>query len=84
MPIRIPAICPISVLAQDARALIAELGERQEPIVITQRGREVAVLLPVDLYRELANRVQPLTASPRLFRPGDGRRFEMEMTVEDG
>ena len=43
---RIPEIRPISDLARDARALVARARERQEPIVITQRGRDVAVLLP--------------------------------------
>ena len=83
MPIRIPAIHPISDLARDARGLIAKMADRHEPIVITQRGREVAVLLPVDLYRELEAHAQPRIVSPRLARPEDAPRFEMTMTIAD-
>jgi len=77
MGTRLPAIHPISDLARDARSLVAKLRERQEPIVITQRGREVAVLLPVELYRDLEARALPRIASPRLAKPEDARRFEM-------
>jgi prevent-host-death family protein len=80
--VRIPLIHPISDLARDARALVVKMRERQEPIVITQRGREVAVLLPVELYRELESRAQPRIVSPRLARPEDARRFEMTMSVD--
>jgi prevent-host-death family protein len=83
MSIRIPLIHPISDLARDARALVAKVQERQEPVVITQRGPEVAVLLPVEVYRELEARSRPRIASPRLVKPEDTRRFEMTMTVVD-
>ena len=80
---RIPSIHPISELARDARELIAGAQERHEPVVITQRGREVAVLLPVDLYRELERRATPRVPSPRLVHPEDAKRFEMTMSISD-
>ena len=83
MAIRIPFIHPLSELARDARALVAKARERNEPVVITQRGREVAVLLPVELYRELEARAQPRVPSPRLARPEDASRFSMTMTVSN-
>jgi prevent-host-death family protein len=83
MAIRIPSIHPISDLARDARGLVAKARERQEPVVITQRGREVAVLLPIEVYRELEARSRPRIVSPRLAKPEDARRFEMKMTVVD-
>ena len=52
MAVRIPEIHPITDLARDARALVERVRQRREPIVITQRGREVAVLVPVELYRK--------------------------------
>ncbi|MCL5961778.1 MAG: type II toxin-antitoxin system Phd/YefM family antitoxin [Chloroflexi bacterium] len=65
MAIRIPEIHPISDLARDARSLVERARRRQEPIVIAQRGREVAVLVPIELYRK---------------RRFDWAKFRMEMT----
>jgi prevent-host-death family protein len=82
MPMHIPEIRPISDLARDARALVERVRERHEPMVITQRGHEVAVLLPVELYRELESLAHPRVVSPRLARTEDALRFEMTMTVD--
>jgi len=69
---------------RDARAVISEARSKHEPVVITQRGREVAVLLPVELYRELESRGPSRTMSPRLARPEDAKRFTMTVTVDRG
>lgn len=78
---KIPEIHPISDLARDARALVERVRQRQEPIVITQRGRDVAVLVPVELYRKMESLVEHRVVSPRLVYPGDAANFRMEMTV---
>ncbi len=78
---RIPEICPITALARDARALVERARRRQEPIVITQRGREAAVLVPVELYRRLESVLGNRIVSPRLAHPEDAERFKMAMTV---
>jgi prevent-host-death family protein len=75
--IPIPAIHWISDLARYARALVARVRERQEPVISVQRGREVTVLLPVELYRKLAAGSQPRIVSSQLARPDDARRFEV-------
>ena len=79
MALRLPEIHPISELARDARALIARARERQEPIVITQRGRAVAVLLPVEVYREMQQRLTARIVSPRLVNPADAVAFQMRV-----
>ncbi len=79
---RLPEIHSISDLARDARGLLQRARERNEPIVITQRGHEAAVLLPVELYREL-ERLASQMVSPRLVRRKDAAQFRMEMTVTD-
>ena len=84
MTLRIPSIHPISDLARDARAVIGEACSTHEPIVITQRGREVAVLLSVELYRELQSRSAPRIMSPRLASTEDPERFRMAVTVDEG
>lgn len=80
---RLPEIHPVSDLSRDARALIQRARERQEPIVITQRGREAAILVPVELYRKMERAAAALVASPRLARAEDAARFRMQMTVTD-
>lgn len=80
MAIRIPEIHPISDLARDARSLVERARRRQEPIVIAQRGREVAVLVPIELYRKMESRIAHRIASPRLVHPEDAAKFRMEMT----
>lgn len=79
----LPEIRPISDLSRDARALIQRARERQEPIVITQRGHEAAVLVPVDLYRRMLRLAAPRVPSPRLARAEDAARFRMQMTLID-
>lgn len=78
---RLPEIRPISDLVRDARKLIARARERQEPIVITQRGRDTAVLVPIELYRKTEQMLSPHLLSPRLVRPEDAARFRMEVTA---
>jgi prevent-host-death family protein len=81
MAIRIPEIRPISDLARQARRLVERARERREPIVITQRGRDAAVLVPIELYRRTERMLSPQLLSPRLVRPEDAERFRMEVTV---
>ncbi len=78
---RVPEIRPVSDLVRDARRLITRARERQEPIVITQRGRDVAVLVPIELYRRTERMLSPHLLSPRLVRPEDAEKFRMEVTV---
>ena len=78
---RIPMICPITDLARDARRLVEHARERQEPIVITQRGRDAAVLVPIELYRKLESQAAHRIVSPRLVHPEDAERFLMSMEV---
>ena len=78
---RIPEIHPISDLARDAKSLVERARERQEPIVITQRGRDAAVLLPTELYRKLERQVIRQMASPRLVNAEDAKRLRMVMTI---
>src|SRR5919201_732903 len=79
--VRIPEICPITELARDARRLIERARRRQETIVITQRGRDAAVLVPIELYRKLESGLSHRIVSPRLVDPEDAERFKMAMTV---
>lgn len=83
MVFHLPEIRPVSDLARDARALIERARQRQEPVIITQRGRDVAVLLPIELYRTMERRLMPRIVSPHLVNPDDAVRFQMQVTVAD-
>ena len=69
---RIPAIKSITDLAREAKLLVAQARESQEPIVITQRGREVAVLLPIELYRQLQE-----ARTYHIMSPQGGRTYRI-------
>jgi prevent-host-death family protein len=79
--LKIPEIRPISDLARDARALVERARERQEPIVITQRGRDAVVLVPIELYRKLERERRHHLISPRLVNPEDAEHFKVTMTI---
>lgn len=78
---KIPMICPITDLARDARSLIERARRTQEPIVITQRGRDAAVLVPIELYRKLEGESVHRIMSPRLVNSEDAKRFTMSMEI---
>lgn len=78
---KIPEIRPISDLARDAKKLVALAREKQEPIVITQRGRDAAVLLPIELYRKLEEGRTFRMPSVRLANPEDAQFFVKTMEV---
>lgn len=77
----IPEIHPISDLARDAKRLVERARQRHEPIVITQRGREVAVLLPIELYHQMDRQIPRQVFSPRLVRPEEAERFRATMSI---
>jgi len=78
---RLPEIRPISDLAREARSLVERARERQEPIVITQRGRDAAVLVPIELYRRIEQIARDRTSMPRRLHPEDAAKFRMEVTI---
>jgi len=80
---RIPEVHPITDLARDARGLVERMRTRREPVVITQRGREVAVLLPVELYREMERGFAHRVPGLRFTNPSQAEDFRMEMAVEE-
>ena len=47
---RIPELIPVTDLRRDAAAILKRVESSSQPLVITQRGRSVAVMLSVDAY----------------------------------
>ncbi len=49
---KIPAIIPVTDLRQDAAAVMKKLQDSQDPLVVTQRGRAIAVIQSIDAYEK--------------------------------
>jgi prevent-host-death family protein len=47
---KIPEIIPVSDLRQDAAAILKRLQGSADPLVVTQRGRAIAVIQSMDAY----------------------------------
>ena len=49
---KIPDIIPVTDLRQDTAAVLKKLQSAAGPLVVTQRGRAVAVLQSIDAYEK--------------------------------
>ena len=49
---KIPDIIPVTDLRQDAAAVLKKLQGAVHPLVVTQRGRAIAVLQSIDAYEK--------------------------------
>ena len=49
---KIPDIIPVTDLRQDAASVLKKLRSSAGPLVITQRGRAIAVIQSVDAYEK--------------------------------
>jgi prevent-host-death family protein len=49
---KIPSIIPVTDLRQDAAAVLKKLKDAAGPLVITQRGRAIAVIQSIDAYEK--------------------------------
>jgi prevent-host-death family protein len=47
---KVPEIIPVTDLRQDAAAALKRVRNSKQPVVITQRGRAVAIMLSVEAY----------------------------------
>ncbi len=56
-------VVPISKAASALASLIKRGKERQQPIVVTQKGYPTGVLLPIDLYSKLRELAQQEVAA---------------------
>ena len=60
-------IIPVSDLRQDAAKILKQLNKNNEPLIITQRGRAVAVMIGVEAYEKSEHEKELL----RLLAKGD-------------
>ncbi|NCC26443.1 MAG: type II toxin-antitoxin system Phd/YefM family antitoxin [Deltaproteobacteria bacterium] len=50
--VKIPEIVPVSDFRQDAAAVLKKLRSGTGPLVVTQRGRAVAVMQSIEAYEQ--------------------------------
>ena len=70
---------PLSEFRANAAAVIAQVRRTKRPVVLTQHGRSAAVLLDVDEYEALLERVellQDVRTSERQLVAGQGITHE--------
>ena len=83
---KIPDIVPVSDFRQDAAAVLKKLQSGNGPLVVTQRGRAVAVMQSIGAYekqqreREL---LRLLAAGEREIAAGDGHTLANVMKEAD-
>ena len=49
---KIPDIIPVTDLRQDAASVLKKLQNSTDPLVVTQRGRAIAVIQRIDAYEK--------------------------------
>lgn len=57
---RVPDIMPVTDLRQDAAAALKRVRSSKQPLVITQRGRAVAVMLSIEAFERAEHERQLL------------------------
>jgi prevent-host-death family protein len=56
---------PVTALKRHATEILAELEEDRRPLLITEHGRSAAVMLDVESYQEMLNRMALLEGIAR-------------------
>lgn len=75
----LPRLVPVTDIKRKATEIIAGLQQDQEPLVITQNGREAAVLMDVTSYRMQERKLELLEGIIRGQQAlADGRTMSHE------
>ena len=83
---KIPDIVPVSDFRQDAAAVLKRLQSSAGPLVVTQRGRAVAVIQSVEAYEKLERErelLRLLAAGEREIAAGEGYTLDSVMKEAD-
>jgi prevent-host-death family protein len=83
---KIPDIVPVSDFRKDAASVLKKLQSRSGPLVVTQRGRAVAVMQSVEAYEKLRQErelLRRLAAGEREIAAGEGHTLVSVMKEAD-
>jgi prevent-host-death family protein len=76
---KVPDIIPITDLREDAATALKRLRATKQPLVITQRGRAVAIMVSVEAYERAEHERQILlllARGEREIRTGKGHDLD--------
>ncbi len=83
---KIPDIIPVTDLRQDAAAVFKKLQGSIEPIVVTQRGRAIAVIQSIDAYEKSEHErdlLRLLAVGDKEISDGEGHTLASVMKEAD-
>jgi prevent-host-death family protein len=83
---KIPDIVPVSDFRKDAASVLKKLQSGSGPLVVTQRGRAVAVMQSVEAYEKLQQErelLRLLAAGEREIAAGEGHALASVMKEAD-
>ena len=81
---RVPQIIPVTDFRQDAAAALKRVKESPQPVVITQRGRPVAVMLSVEAYERSEQERQMLRVLARGEREiAEGKGYDLDEVMAE-
>ena len=79
---KIPGIIPVTDLRQDAAAVLKKLKDSADPLVVTQRGRAIAVIQSVDAYEKSEHErelLRALAVGEKEIAEGEGHSLSSVM-----
>ncbi len=81
---KIPNIVPITDLRQDATTIVKRVATSREPLIITQRGRAVAVMVSMEAYEHSQHELELL----RLLARGEkeieaGKGYDLDIVLAE-
>ena len=84
---KIPEIIPVSDLRQDAASILKKLHNSKDPLVVTQRGRAIAVIQSIDAYEKAEHErhlLHLLAVGEKEVAEGKGSTLTSVMQSADG
>ncbi len=81
---KLPNIVPITDLRQDATTIVKRVATSREPLIITQRGRAVAVMVSMEAYEHSQHELELL----RLLARGEkeieaGKGYDLDIVLAE-
>lgn len=83
---KIPSIIPVTDLRQDAAAVLKKLQDSADPLVVTQRGRAIAVIQSVEAYEKSEHErelLRVLAVGEKEIAEGEGHSLSSVMKEAD-
>lgn len=83
---KIPDIIPVTYLRQDTAAVLKNLQDSADPLVITQRGRAIAVIQSIDAYEKAEHHrelLELLARGEKVIAEGNGHTLASVLKESD-